>query len=685
MRIENTRITEHIGSVSIHDLRRLVELDSGTGRRASSKESLEVLKISREAIAEIEQRMAIVLPIKDEDLKVFEGVLSGIPHDCLMIIVSNSSKGEAGTFKSEHDIVDRFCRATKRQALIIHQKSPAIAEAFSNAGYNNIIDEDGLIRSGKSEGMLLGLFLTMLYGKDYIGFIDTDNYIPGAVWEYVKHFAIGLSIAHSPYSMTRILWHYKPKIAGELYFKKWGRVSEISNRYLNQLISSKGKFETEIIKTANAGEHAMTVELAKRLTYATGYGIETQEIVSILEQFGGLLPLADSDIDIIDKGIDIIQTETINPHLHREKGEEHLLEEMLLPSLSVIYHSPLAEPDLKEQIRKQLIAQECLKEGDEIPPIELIPPPQKVDLNTLARALEKELPLYAIPKGEALWTRFPLTGLTFEKIPIKEAIFTGMDGALLHPLTQSYAPALDSIRLLQRSRIPIIFCSHRTREEQTLLQEELAIGDPFIVEDGGAIFIPKEYFRFPFAYDKLVSNFFVIELGQPYSTVRQKLKPLQDEFDVVAFGDLATEEIARETGFTLKMAAAAQKREYSEIVMIGGDRRKMATIIGRLTREGFDVKALGKYFLISLGNDSSKGVRILTELLKLNIGKLTTIGIGSEKNDETMLSSVDRPFLVQNRDSKWCKMKIRGLQKVRGIGPDGWASVIKEIAGKSIL
>ncbi len=681
MRIENTRITEHIGSVRIHDLRRLVEFDSGMGRMPTSRESMEVLKISREALAEVEQRMAIVLPIKDEDLKVFEGVLSGIPHDCLLIVVSNSSRGETDTFRSEHDIVDRFCRVTKRQALIIHQKNPVLAGALSQAGYSDILGDDGLIRNGKSEGMLLGIFLAMLYGKEYVGFIDTDNYIPGAVWEYVKHFAIGFNIAPSPYSMTRILWHYKPKIIGELYFKKWGRVSEISNRYLNQLISSKGKFETDIVKTANAGEHAMTIELAKRLYYATGYGIETEEIISILEQFGGFLPITDPDI--IDKGIDIIQTETINPHLHKEKGEEHLLEDMLLPSLSVIYHSPLAEPDLKEEIKRQLIAQGCLQEESEVPQVKLLSPPQKVDLNTLARALEKELPLYAIPKGEPLWTKFPVGGLTSE-IPIKEIIFTGLDGSLLHPLTHSYAPALSSIRALQEKRIPLIFCSHRTLEEQTILREDLGINDPFIVEDGGAIFIPKDYFRFPFAYDKLISGFFVIELGESRSLIRQRLKPIQEEFGLVTFSDLTTEEVAKETGFTLKMAAATQKRDYSEIVMLGGDKRKTLVVTSQLKKAGFTISPWGKHYLIGIGNDKSKATRILTELLKLNLGQLKTIGIGSKESDEPLLSAVDWPFLVQREDGKWSRIKVRHIQKVKGVGPEGWANVSNEILSGKI-
>ena len=78
--------------------------------------------------------MAIVLPIKDEELKVFAGVLKGIPHNCLMIVVSNSQRGETDAFRSERDVLSSFCRATKRQAVIVHQKDQAIAKALEHFG-----------------------------------------------------------------------------------------------------------------------------------------------------------------------------------------------------------------------------------------------------------------------------------------------------------------------------------------------------------------------------------------------------------------------------------------------------------------------------------------------------------------------------------------------------------------------
>ena len=686
MRFEAIRPADHIGPVKIHDVCRALELDSGSDAGSYSKDSAGTRRISRESTSIIEQKLAIVLPVKNEDLKVFEGVLSGIPHDCLMIVISNSNMDY---FKSEKDIVNRFCNVNKRQALVIHQKDPDLANAFSFSGYPDIVDEDGLIRSGKSEGMIIGIVMAKIMGREYVGFIDTDNYIPGAVMEYVKHYASGFSMVESPYAMVRILWKYKPKLIGELYFKKWGRVSEISNRFVNALLSTKGRFETEVIKTANAGEHAMSLELAMRLTYGSGYAVETQELISILENFSGILE--NGDDSVADKGVDVIQTESINPHMHAEKGDDHLLQEMLLPSLSVIYYSPLCEEKTKEIIKKQLVDMECIKEGDEVPNIQLIAPPQNIDLSMFADNIESIMPSFVVPDKSIFRIAVDRSK---KSDAAKKVVITDLDGTLLDSQNYSYTLALDAIRKLQGADIPIVFCSSKTRVEQEVYLEELGINAPFIVENGGAIYIPKDYFRLPFSYDKIVSDYTVVEFGAAYNELRHKLKEALDsayhqiennnlgEILVNSFGDMTVEEVAKETGLGLKMAALAKQREYSETLKIKGSRRAMETIFAEIKKAGLLYTFGGRFYEVTGGNDKGKAVKILLELYKMNYGNVMSFGIGNSVNDLPLLSQVDFRMLVLGPDKKWSRMNISGLYKVRGIGPDGWSKAVEIVLSK---
>jgi mannosyl-3-phosphoglycerate synthase len=374
-------------------VQRVISLDSGGKRRPHSHGAIGVRKIDEETIRHFEDRMAIVIPTKDEKLRLLEGVVSGVPHDCLVIVVSNSQRKRVDRFRIEGDVLDQLCRFTLRQALIIHQKDPAIAKAAMDADYDDILDEDGLIRDGKGEAMILGLLVAKAAGKEYVGFIDADNYFPGSVLEYVRNYAAGFSLAQSPYSMVRILWRYKPKISAGLYFKKWGRISEITNKYLNSLISTKIGLETEVVTTGNAGEHAMSMQLAEIIPYASGYAVESQELISLFENFGGILPTKESKV--IEQGIDILQIETRNPHLHEERGNQHL-NDILLSSLSTIYHSPLCDKEVKQAILAELINQGILKDGGSPSPVHINSPLRDVKINKFIAAIRSNFDQYHV-------------------------------------------------------------------------------------------------------------------------------------------------------------------------------------------------------------------------------------------------------------------------------------------------
>jgi len=396
MRIEKQRYTERFGSIKINDAQKVLELDSGRWADLPLKEEIAVVKIEEDVIKHFEEKMAIIIPIKNEKLKLFEGVISGVPHECLIIVISNSERKEADRFNMERDTLEQFCHFTQRQALIIHQKDPVIAQALAQAGYTDLLNEDGkAVRDGKSEGMVIGLLVAMLAQKEYVGFVDADNYFPGAVWEYVKCYAAGFSISQSPYAMVRILWRYKPKVSGEIYFRKWGRVSETTNKCLNSLISAKTGFETDIIKTANAGEHAASVKLAKILPYASGYAVEPQELISLCEDFGGVLPTTNQKV--AKHGIEIFQIESRNPHFHEERGTVHL-QEMLLQGLGAVYHSSLCDKQTKQMIVKELLAQRALKRGEEPAKPHINRPPGKININGFINFMAEHLDSYSALK-----------------------------------------------------------------------------------------------------------------------------------------------------------------------------------------------------------------------------------------------------------------------------------------------
>jgi mannosyl-3-phosphoglycerate synthase len=403
MRLEQSHRTERFGAVRIHELQRVIQLDSGDAT-GTVRDGV----VSHEAIRAVEREMVIVIPCMNETRRVIEGVLSGIPHDCLVVLVSNSARHPVDRYEIEAQTVEQFCRSAERSAITVHQRDPGLAAAFKAAGMPELIDDDGLVRAGKGEAMLVGMAVAALTGRRYLGYIDADNYVPGAVHEYVKVYAAGLHLAANPYAMVRISWHSKPKLRdGRLFFSRRGRSSEITNAFLNRLVAEYSGFGTEVIATGNAGEHALSLELGLRMRLAGGFAVEPFEYVELFEQFGGVLESAHPEV--MASSVPVLQIETRNPHFHDNKGEEHV-QGMRMQALNVLYHSPVALPAVRSAILEFMIAQGALAPGEEPPRERIYPPVGSLAMDLFRDALEAEATTFRQLGASALVERPCLNG-----------------------------------------------------------------------------------------------------------------------------------------------------------------------------------------------------------------------------------------------------------------------------------
>lgn len=384
MRLEQSHRTERFGAVRIHELQRVIQLDSWDAAEVDGSGV-----VSYDAIRAIERQMVIVVPCMNETRRVIEGVLSGIPNDCLIVVVSNSTRQPVDRYEIETQTLEQFCRAAVRPAVIVHQRDPGLAAAFKAAGMPELIGPDGLVRSGKGEAMLIGMSLAALTGRKYLGYIDADNYVPGAVHEYVKVYAAGLHLAANPYAMVRISWHSKPKLRdGRLFFSRRGRTSEVTNAFLNRLVAEYSGFGTEVIATGNAGEHAFTLDLGLRMRLAGGFAVEPFEYIDLFEQFGGVLDGMHHP-EVMAASVPVLQIETRNPHFHDNKGEEHV-QGMRMQALNVLYHSPVTLPAVRSAILDFMIAEGALLPGQEPPRERIYPPVGSLAFDTLRDALRSE-------------------------------------------------------------------------------------------------------------------------------------------------------------------------------------------------------------------------------------------------------------------------------------------------------
>ena len=74
-------------------------------------------------------------------------------------------------------------------------------------------------------------------------------------------------------------------------------------------------------------------------------------------------------------------------------------------------------------------------------------------------------------------------------------IFTDLDGSLLDHSSYSFAPAAGLLDRLAEQLIPVIPVTSKTCAEVLSLRKTLNNSQPFIVENGAAIYLPKQYYE----------------------------------------------------------------------------------------------------------------------------------------------------------------------------------------------
>ncbi|HIE41039.1 MAG TPA: HAD-IIB family hydrolase [Candidatus Aenigmarchaeota archaeon] len=253
----------------------------------------------------------------------------------------------------------------------------------------------------------------------------------------------------------------------------------------------------------------------------------------------------------------------------------------------------------------------------------------------------------------------------------KFIVFTDLDDTLLD---KNYSPdqAMHTIKKLNKLKIPIIFCSAKTKAEQEILRKNLRIYHPFIVENGSAIYIPKKYF------DKSVGNmkckYERIIIGIASKEIYKEINKLRKKYKIISYNNLTIKEISEITGHDIKAAKRAKMREFGETI-IKADKNAL-----RELKKKFNVVKGGRFIQVfGKGADKGKAVKILINLYKKNSNQqIISLGLGNSYNDKPMLKVVDFPIIVKNPDNTWAKLNIKNIIKINDIGPKGWAKAIRK-------
>jgi mannosyl-3-phosphoglycerate phosphatase family protein len=268
-------------------------------------------------------------------------------------------------------------------------------------------------------------------------------------------------------------------------------------------------------------------------------------------------------------------------------------------------------------------------------------------------------------------------------------IFTDLDGTLLDPQDYSFDEALLALEKVRQRKIPLILCSSKTRAEMEFYQGELNIDEPFVSENGGALFVPGGYFpRVPEESEKR-GRYLVTEFGVSYQTIRKRFLEVAARLNVkpIGFGDLEAEKISSILNLSIAEATLAKEREYDEAFYFPEkpEEEQIELAEREFKQAGLRLTTGGKLFHLHGDHDKGEAVRSLIRMYTENwTDEFLTIGLGDSLNDLSLLEAVDIPVLLKKEDGSY-QEEMPGelnVHKTSQAGPRGWNQAVLELLEK---
>ena len=262
-------------------------------------------------------------------------------------------------------------------------------------------------------------------------------------------------------------------------------------------------------------------------------------------------------------------------------------------------------------------------------------------------------------------------------------IITDLDGSLLDHVTYDYTPALPALELLREKGIPVVFCTSKSAAEVLALREEVGNTHPFIVENGGAIYLPGHAFTGANQTTRAVGNYQMISWGRPMTQLKEQLEKMGKQLglQIQSFDEMTPEQISRETGLALEQARRALVREFDLPFQVETSPADLDRLGREVQTQGFKLSRGGRYFHLTGHNDKGRAVRMLIEWYRQQCQEaIQTIGIGDGSNDLDLLREVDVPVVIPNPHSgTFLAEEMPAARRAPLPGPAGWNAVVTAI------
>jgi len=253
-------------------------------------------------------------------------------------------------------------------------------------------------------------------------------------------------------------------------------------------------------------------------------------------------------------------------------------------------------------------------------------------------------------------------------------IVSDVDGTLMDH-SYDLTPAKETIKTLQTLSIPVILCTSKTASEVKIIRRELNLTDPYIVENGAAIYGES--------LEKVNGE---IILGKKYELLEETLNFISKEIDykLIPLNNLTDQEATDLTGLKGNSLTLMRDRHWSLPILNPPSflEERIKTCCKRFNVDIFK----GNRMSHLLSKNSNKGLAINALKKYSNIQDLQIIGLGDSPNDLPLLLNSDVRIVIPGIDGPNLKLidQLKDFEFILATKPNGygWKNEINKLINK---
>ncbi len=262
-------------------------------------------------------------------------------------------------------------------------------------------------------------------------------------------------------------------------------------------------------------------------------------------------------------------------------------------------------------------------------------------------------------------------------------VFSDLDGSLLDHHSYSFQAALPAVEALRERGIPLILCSSKTRAEIEPLRRQLGNRDPFIVENGAAVFLPAGSLQRIPPDCRPEGDGWVREFAPPRQRWLLELARLKAEYGAqfTHFEVMGVEGVVAATGLQPEAATRALQRDYSEPVLWQGDDAGREAFAAALSTAGATVLQGGRFLSVAGDCDKGAALRWLRNCYQREdpARDVHDLAIGDSANDSAMLESARHALVIRSPVHGFPPLQRQeNTRYSEEFGPAGWARGVLE-------